>query len=121
MSLFRQPDWYAEDLSANAVVVAERHGENQSWQRASSGNPGQGFIGDCLLDYFLRWAGFFHLLPHRVQVVCGRNHGEEQHQNAAEKHEGTNPMEARAILGIDGLVSPHPDGGHRQGQPKKIE
>ncbi len=60
-------------------------------------------------------------LAHCVQVVGSRNHGEQQHQNATQEQEGTNPMQATSVGKANRFVAPHPDSGQGQGQPNDIE
>ena len=61
---------------------------------------------------------FFHLRPHGVQVVGGRNHGKQQNQRAAEnanEDEGTMGSSRRSPL------PPQQKGGHQQREPTEIE
>ena len=117
----RQEDGDHADLSASLVVGIKQQRRNQNRQGAGLGHPGEGFVAGSLPDHALHRAGFLHFLSQRVQVVGCGDHGEQQDENTTEQQERANPSETPAIPRADRFVAPHPEGGQRQSQPKKIE
>jgi hypothetical protein len=62
--------------------------------------------------------GLFHLRPHGVQIVGGRDHGEQQNQCAAQNaSEGQGTTCGRRST----PSSPQQDAGHQQRKPAEIK
>lgn len=74
-----------------------------------------------LLDRALERAGLFHLRSHRVQIIAGGDHGEQEDKNAHQKHTRTKAAVTAWLACVGGAVSPDPDGRKRQREPNKIE
>jgi len=73
----------------------------------------------CLPDTAFAGRRFLDLRPHHVEVVGGRDHGEENDQNASQSQQALQRRECSTPAGPFG--APEQVSGQRQEQPSEIE
>jgi len=104
---------------ATTTDVCLRHGLDKE---AVSRRPcvGEG-IARGLPDCSLGGAGLLHLLLHGVQVICGRDHREQEHEKTNQDQARLKPLRSAGATGFLRHTPPDPQGRQCQRQPEKIE
>jgi len=98
------------------------HGCDHSGQILPGAVPDRSLSHGCLADTTLTGRGFFHLGPHGVQVVAGRDHREQQNECAAESaHEDDRACCRTIRTGRRIPLPPQQPSGQQQREPTEIK